>query len=196
MVGQTPTELESANELILFDHMYFKLPVTTEEVVTTTVTTSDDELCHLDNGPTQPTTWDTVSSETMPSDISSTGNVDSIADDILDEFGNDDIASLANFDLLDFENLVDDFPGMTTAEPAPLAAVEQTPPGSRSPFMQMTDELNAADAAAMSPVLSSAGSPTPDSKNRDLPIDITDTLMDLPDLDWQESFTLFPALSI
>lgn len=185
MVGTASAELESANEVILFDHMYYKMP---EEVVVTTTDDSSSVKCHLEDQQTPQSSWEsavTDNSTVTTSQSTSTGT-EEVDNSILDDFGND-IASLANLDLLDFEQLVD-FPGLNAN------SLSQPEAGSQSPFMQVTDDVY---SPVMSPTLSTT-SPTRTEKHSDI---IDNTLLDIPDMDfeqsiWHESFTLFPTLNI
>lgn len=185
MVGPTSKQLESAVEIIQFDHMYSKM--VPEIGAETDVETCDDNKIA----------------------------VQSIEDEKLVEVCNldhEDITALTALDLIDiasqFEQF-DELPVLSCFEPELIAKDEketadepvQTYSSCSSPFMQMHEELayNAENEVCCVPSPSSGyNSMSPDTKS--FGDDITESFFSLADDEnndylWQESFTLFPSLN-
>lgn len=176
VVGPSPTELESANELIRCDHMYYKLiPEVNNEI--------PDCLSEV---------LETVIDE------SSVDMLDTLCDN---SDCNDDISSLTSLDLVDFEQLVE-FSGMSCLQQDnddSCNAQSMTNTSCNSPFMQISDDTTiSADTEVCSIPSPSSGYASLKSPFED---DITESFFSLADevdssFSWQESFTLFPSLTL
>jgi len=176
VVGASPTELESANELIRCDHMYYKLIPETNTDPTESLNDMDE--CNiLDNICTSPDT----------EDISSLTSLDMI-----------DFEQLVDYPAMSMSCLQQDDDVQSSKETAPDN-------GCNSPFMQINDDeitvsFDTEVCSISSPSSGYASSLSSSSKSpfRD---DIINAFLDLADdehlaYSWQESFTLFPSLDL
>ena len=199
VVGSPMTYVESpASEVFHSDHMYFK--VVQEEVVETENVASDKSVTSLSS-----------SCSTEDADFAEC-NVD---EDFLDCLYSaaaelEDLSSLTNLDLIDFEQL-DNFPQIPGSDSVDTQHANQSVDckqfegGCSSPFMQLSDDMGGDVCSLPSPnssphekvFVSDAIAAAFDSSDF-----VGDELFSVSDnddgcgLSWEETFTLFPSLDL
>lgn len=212
MVGSTPKELESANELIRFDHMYYKM-------VPDIGAEADVETCPLDvsnNGNTLRVESGEIGSVIM---FDAVGNRQSAIETNVDNESNDSISAFAILDLIDLaadleelnqssftscfgqDSELSNASAQSCTVDSTSSESVQTYNSCRSPpFMQLNDEITVnLDSECYNVSSPSSGyfSTHSDVKS---PImdDLSESVLALTDDDcgysWEETCTLFPSL--
>jgi hypothetical protein len=206
VVGSSSKELESANELIRFDHMYSKMipDIGAEAVV---------ETCLLDMSNSGDGLLVEGSENTSVETCSTNDKIEGAVETNIDSGSNDSISALAILDLIDLAAELEElnqttftscFDQLNTSTNSCSADSKPTEPvqsysSCRSPFMQLTDELPVVlDNESCVPSPSSGYDSVSGDLKSPLLDDLSESVFSLPVDDcgfsWEETCTLFPSL--